>query len=41
MSYFKWSAIALPRIYAALLENNQFDDGIKLKFFTTTFDSIT
>ena len=38
------SAIALPRIYAALLENNQFDGGIKIPEILhtyTTFDSIT
>ena len=38
------SAIALPRIYAALLENNQFDGGIKIPKILhtyTTFDSIT
>ena len=38
------SAIALPRVYAALLENNQFDGGIKIPEILhtyTTFDSIT
>jgi len=38
------SAIALPRIYAALLENNQFDGGIKIPEILhtyTTFESIT
>ena len=38
------SAIALPRIYAALLENNQFDGGIKIPEILhtyTSFDSIT
>ena len=38
------SAIALPRIYAALLENNQFNGGIKIPEILhtyTTFDSIT
>ena len=30
MPHFKWSALALPRVYAALIENNQISNGIKI-----------